>query len=60
MEIQKILQDSIEYVPKDKKCDIGIKATVTEKQLKQVLGLIKRRGYRCTKRESRTESALTL
>ena len=42
------------------KCDIGIKANLDKKELEQILGLIKRRGYSYYKRESRTESALTL
>jgi len=58
MEIQKILNTSKEYVPKDEKADIGIQSILTKKELKQVLGLIKRRGYRYTKHESRTKSAL--
>jgi hypothetical protein len=60
MEIQNILHTSKEYTPKDEQCDIGIQADITEKDLQQILGLLKRRGYRYSKRESRTESALTL
>jgi hypothetical protein len=60
MEIQNILHTSKEYTPKDEQCDIGIQAEITQKQLQQILGLLKRRGYRYSKRESRTESALTL
>tara|TARA_R100000234_G_scaffold60073_1_gene36398 strand:- start:3113 stop:3346 length:234 start_codon:yes stop_codon:yes gene_type:complete len=60
MEIQNIIQTSKEYTPKDEQCDIGIQAEITEKELQQILGLLKRRGYRYSKRESRTESALTL
>ena len=60
MEIQNILHTSKEYTPKDEQCDIGIQADISEKELQQILGLLKRRGYRYSKRESRTESALTL
>jgi hypothetical protein len=55
MEIKNILKTSKDYIPKDKQCDIGIQATtITTKELQQVLGLIKRRGYRYSKRKSRT------
>mgnify|MGYP003144085227 CR=1 FL=1 len=55
MEIKNILKTSKDYIPKDKQCDIGIQSTtITTKELQQVLGLIKRRGYRYSKRKSRT------
>jgi len=64
VEIKRILKNCGTYIPKANKqvfkSDIGIKANVDKKELGQVLGLIKRRGYSYYKRESRTESALTL
>ncbi|HCX21011.1 MAG TPA: hypothetical protein DHN29_03790 [Cytophagales bacterium] len=54
--VGKLFDHYNEYIPKRShglyQCDIGIQATVTNKQLKQVLGLIKRRGYSYSKHES--------
>jgi len=63
-EVQKILHIYKEFIPGKENgiydCDIGIKSTVNKSQLKQILGLIKRRGYNYQKRESRADSAITL
>tara|TARA_Y100001951_G_C11141469_1_gene183930 strand:- start:291 stop:512 length:222 start_codon:yes stop_codon:yes gene_type:complete len=54
--VGKLFDQYNEYIPKRShglyQCDIGIQAIVNKRKLTQVLGLIKRRGYSYSKRES--------
>ena len=63
-DVCKLFKKYTEYIPGNDaglyQSDIGIQANVHNKELKQVLGLIKRRGYGYSKRESRDDPASTL
>lgn len=59
-DLKKIIKESLDYIPavnkKIIKSDIGIKATVTQEELAQVIALIERRGYTFNKQESPDKS----
>ena len=44
-EVRKLFDNSNTYIPQSKQLDIGVQATCTEKQYKQVIALLDRRGY---------------
>ncbi|MAK37755.1 MAG: hypothetical protein CMC15_16465 [Flavobacteriaceae bacterium] len=59
-EIKNLIRTSKDYIPSNSKkiikSDIGIKATVTQEELAQVIALIERRGYTFNKQESPDKS----